>query len=56
VEFIGYVVAAAVVAFGIYVVRRLILSWRRTYTPGPDHETGDPRRAGGDPDVGTPSG
>jgi hypothetical protein len=56
VEFIGYVVAAVVIAFGIYVVRRLILSWRRTYRTGPDHGPGDPRGAGGDPDAGTPSG
>jgi hypothetical protein len=56
VELVGYVVAAAVVAFGLYVVRRLILSWRRTYRTGPDHGAGDPRRAGGDPDGGTPSG
>lgn len=55
-ELIGYVIAAAVVAFGVYVVRRLILSWRRAYRPGPDFETGAPRRAGGGPDGGTSSG
>jgi len=37
VEFIGYVGAAVVVVFGIYVVRRLFLSWRRTYRTDAQH-------------------
>jgi hypothetical protein len=56
VESIGYVAVAAVVAFGIYVVRRLILSWRHMYRTGADHRAVDPRGVGGDPDGGTPSG
>ena len=55
-ELIGYLVAAVVLAFGIFVVRRLILSWRRTYRTGPDHGVADPSGTERDPDGGTTSG
>ncbi len=48
-EFVGYVVAAAVVVFGIYVLRRLILSWRHTYRgEGDDEEHGPVERRSGE--------
>ncbi|MGZ8580016.1 MAG: hypothetical protein ACXWW9_01870 [Actinomycetota bacterium] len=59
-EFVGYVAAAAVVVFGIYVLRRLILSWRHTYRGEADDEDRNPveRRSGegNADDTGTPSG
>jgi hypothetical protein len=35
---VGYVVAAAVVVFGVYVVWRLVRSWRDTYGSGDREE------------------
>jgi hypothetical protein len=55
VDLIGYVAAVVVLAFGIFVVRRLILSWRRTFRTGPDHGAADPSGTERDPDAGTPS-
>ena len=36
-EALGYVVAAAIVVFGVFVVRHLIRSWRSAYGGGRDH-------------------
>ena len=47
----GYVVAAAIVASGIYVVWRLIRSWREAYPDG-----GPDGRPDFGPDGGTGSG
>jgi hypothetical protein len=56
VELVGYIVAAAVAVFGIFVVRRLILSWRRTFRPDEGDGTGGVRRSGEEPGGGAPSG
>ncbi|HET6715301.1 MAG TPA: hypothetical protein VFI59_16525 [Actinomycetota bacterium] len=55
-ELVSYAVAAAVVAFGIFVVRRLILSWRRTFRPDEGDGAGGVGRSGEEPGGGAPSG